>query len=68
MIPRDRWSDERFSDFQIAHPSFMASFIWMLILSLAAIGATLALSCVTPFAALQWRWCELSAYARPSAS
>lgn len=52
MIPRDRWSDERFSDFQIAHPSFMASFIWMLILTLAAIGATFALSCVTPFAAL----------------
>jgi hypothetical protein len=52
MIPRDRWSDERFSDFQIAHPSFLASFIWMLILTLAAIGATIALSCVTPFAAL----------------
>jgi hypothetical protein len=52
MIPRDRWSDERFSDFQIAHPSFLASFIWMLILTLAAIGVTIALSCVTPFAAL----------------
>jgi hypothetical protein len=52
MIPRDRWSDERFSDFQIAHPSFLASFIWMLILTLAAIGVTFALSCVTPFAAL----------------
>ena len=53
MIPRDRWSDERFDlDFQIAHPSFLASFIWMLILTLAAIGGTFALSCVTPFAAL----------------
>lgn len=53
MIPRDRWSDGRYdADFQIAHPSFMASFIWMLILTLAAIGATFALSCVTPFAAL----------------
>jgi hypothetical protein len=53
MIPRDRWSDRRYdADFQIAHPSFMASFIWMLILTLAAIGATLALSCMTPFAAL----------------
>jgi hypothetical protein len=53
MIPRDRWSDERFgADFQIAHPSFMASFIWLLVLTLAAIGATFALSCVTPFAAL----------------
>jgi hypothetical protein len=53
MIPRDRWSDGRYdTDFQIAHPSFMASFIWTLILTLAAIGATFALSCVTPFAAL----------------
>lgn len=52
MIPRDRWSDERFSDFQIAHPSFMASFTWTLILTLATIGGTFALSCVTPFAAL----------------
>jgi hypothetical protein len=53
MIPRDRWSDGRFDmDFQIAHPSFLASFLWMLILTLAAIGGTFALSCVTPFAAL----------------
>jgi hypothetical protein len=53
MIPRDRWSDERYgADFQIAHPSFMASFIWTMILTLAVIGATFALSCVTPFAAL----------------
>src|SRR2546423_10681989 len=53
MIPRDRWSDGRYdADFQIAHASLMASFIWTLILTLAAIGATFALSCVTPFAAL----------------
>ena len=53
MIPRDRWSDGRYdADFQIAHPSFLASVIWMLILTLAAIGVTFALSCVTPFAAL----------------
>lgn len=50
MNARDRWSDR--PDFQIAHPSFLASFIWKLILTLAAIGVTLALSCVTPFAAL----------------
>jgi hypothetical protein len=50
---RDRWSDGPCdADFQIAHPSFMASFIWTLILTLAVIGATFALSCVTPFAAL----------------
>jgi hypothetical protein len=53
MIIRDRWSDGRCdADFQIAHPSFMASVIWTLILTLTAIGATFALSCVTPFAAL----------------
>lgn len=53
MITRDRWSDGRCdADLQIAHPSFMASFIWMMILTLAVIGGTLALSCVTPFAAL----------------
>jgi len=46
---RERWGD---ADFQIAHPSFLARFIWMLILALAAIGVTFALSCVTPFAAL----------------
>jgi hypothetical protein len=34
------------------HPSFLASLIWMLILTLAAIGVTFALSCLTPFAAL----------------
>ena len=53
MSDRDRWSDgPGYADFQIAHPSFMASLIWILILTLAAIGATFALSCVTPFAAL----------------
>jgi hypothetical protein len=52
MIPRDRWSDGRYSDFQIAHPSFMASFVWTMILTLAVIAGTFALSCVTPFAAL----------------
>jgi hypothetical protein len=30
----------------------MASFTWMMILTMAVIGAALALSCVTPFAAL----------------
>ena len=53
MSARDRWSDgPGDADFQIAHPSFLASLIWMLILALAAIGVTFALSCVTPFAAL----------------
>jgi hypothetical protein len=53
MITPNRWSDGPCdADFQIAHPSFMASLIWMLILTLAAIGVTFALSCVTPFAAL----------------
>lgn len=40
------------ADFQIAHPSFMASFIWTAVLTLAVVGVTVALSCVTPFAAL----------------
>lgn len=40
------------ADFQIAHPSFMANFIWMAILTMAVVGVTVALSCVTPFAAL----------------
>ena len=40
------------ADFQIAHPSFMANSIWLLILTLTVVGVTLALSCVTPFAAL----------------
>lgn len=50
MNARDRWSNG--PAFQIAHPSSMASLLWMLILTLAAIGATFTLSCVTPFAAL----------------
>jgi len=50
---RDRWGDRPGeADFQIAHPSFLASLIWTLILALAAIGVTFALSCITPFAAL----------------
>src|ERR1700676_3626280 len=53
MRTPNRWSDGPYdADFQIAHPSFMASFIWMMILTLAVIGGTFALSCVTPFAAL----------------
>ena len=40
------------ADFQIAHPSFMASFTWTTILTMAVMGATFALSCLTPFAAL----------------
>jgi hypothetical protein len=40
------------TDFQIAHPSYLANLVWMLILMLAAIGITFALSCLTPFAAL----------------
>jgi hypothetical protein len=40
------------ADFLIAHPSFMASFIWVMILAVAVIAGSLALSCVTPFAAL----------------
>lgn len=50
MSARDRWSDG--PDFQIAHSSFLANLTWILILTLAAIGVTFALSCVTPFAAL----------------
>ena len=53
MITPDRWHDgPSDADFQIAHPSFMANFIWLLILTLAAVAVTVALSCVTPFAAL----------------
>jgi hypothetical protein len=53
MSDRDRWSGGPvYADLQIAHPSLMASFIWTLILTLAVIGATFALSCVTPFVAL----------------
>lgn len=53
MSARDRWSNgPGDADFQIAHPSFLVSLLWILILTLAAIGVTFALSCVTPFAAL----------------
>jgi hypothetical protein len=53
MKNRNLWGNGRYdADFQVAHPSFLASFIWMLILTLAVVGATVALSCVTPFAAL----------------
>lgn len=53
MRNRNMWNNGPYgADFQIAHPSFMANFIWMLILTLAVVGATVALSCVTPFAAL----------------
>lgn len=53
MITPNRWDDGPCdADFQIAHPSFMANFIWMAVLTLAAVGVTVALSCITPFAAL----------------
>lgn len=53
MRNRNLWNNERYdADFQIAAPSFMANFIWLLVLTLAVVGATVALSCVTPFAAL----------------
>ena len=53
MITANQWSNGRYdADFQIAHPSFMANFIWLCTLTLAVVGATVALSCVTPFAAL----------------
>jgi hypothetical protein len=53
MRNRNHWNDGPYgADFQVAHPSFMANFIWLLILTVAAVGATVALSCVTPFAGL----------------
>ena len=53
MITPNQWNNGPCdADFQIAHPSLMASFIWTMILTLAVIGATFALSCLTPFAAL----------------
>lgn len=53
MSTPNQWNDGRYdADFQVAHPSFMAHFIWLLTLTVAVVGATLALSCVTPFAAL----------------
>jgi hypothetical protein len=35
-----------------SQPTSVASFIWVTVLTMAVIGSTLALSCVTPFAAL----------------
>lgn len=47
MITPNRWNDGPCdADFH------MASFVWTMILTLAVIGATFALSCLTPFAAL----------------
>ena len=40
------------ADFQIAHPSFMASSIWGAVLTLAVILGSLALSCIAPMVAL----------------
>lgn len=50
MITPNRWGETHCgADLQVAHPSFMASFTWMMILTMAVIGGTFALSCVTPF-------------------
>src|SRR5256714_9485783 len=40
------------ADFQIAHPSFMASSIWAAILTVAVVLGSLVLSCVAPLSAL----------------
>ena len=40
------------ADFQIAHPSILSSVLWLVILTVAVVGGSFALSCVTPFAAL----------------
>lgn len=40
------------ADYQVAYPSFMASFVWGAILTIAVIGGSLALSCVAPLSAL----------------
>jgi hypothetical protein len=40
------------ADFQVAHPSFMASSIWVAILTLWVILGSLVLSCVAPLSAL----------------
>ena len=53
MITPKQWNNGPCdADFQIAQPSFRANFIWLLTLTVAVVGATVALSCVTPFAAL----------------
>ena len=50
---RIRSTQESYSaDFQIAHPSFMASSIWAAILTLAVVLGSLVLSCVAPLSAL----------------
>lgn len=40
------------ADFQIAHPSILSSFVWLVILIVAVVGGSFVLSCVAPFAAL----------------
>ena len=40
------------ADFQIAHPSILSSFVWLVILIVAVVVGSFVLSCVTPFAAL----------------
>jgi hypothetical protein len=45
-------SDVCGSDFQIAYPSLLASFLWTVILAAAVVAGSFALSCTTPFAAL----------------
>ena len=40
------------ADFQIAHPSILSSFVWLVIVIVAVVGGSFVLSCVTPFAAL----------------
>lgn len=53
MMTPNRWDEGPYdADFQVADPSFLARFIWTVILTLAVVGTTVALSCVTPFAAL----------------
>lgn len=39
-------------DYQIAYPSLLASFLWTVILAVAVVVGSFALSCATPFAAL----------------
>lgn len=51
-IPRSSPRASYSADFQITHPSFMASSIWAGVLTLAVILGSLALSCVAPLAAL----------------
>ena len=40
------------ADFQIAYPSMLSSFVWLMVLLVAVVVGTFVLSCVTPFAAL----------------